>query len=113
MSIQALWTAARYGPPVITVVFNNRAYVSVKVPLHWLDGRAAKTANYVGVDLTPPDLDFVRLAEGFGVTGRRVEDPEDIRAALEEALATGEPRVIEVLTDPRETGYGLPPLPPH
>ncbi len=115
MSIQALWTVARYGLPVITVVFNNRGYVSVKAPLHWLDGRAAKTAKYLGVDLTPPDLDFIRLAEGFGVAGRRVEDPEEIRAALEEALATGEPGLLEVLTDPQETGYGLPPLspPPH
>ncbi|MBI2881986.1 MAG: thiamine pyrophosphate-binding protein [Candidatus Tectomicrobia bacterium] len=111
MSVQALWTAARYRLPVVAVVFNNRGYVSVKAPLHWLEGRAAKTGTYFGVDLTPPDLDFIQLAKGFGVAGRRVEDPEEIRSALEEALAAGEPRLVEVLTDPRETGYGLPPLP--
>jgi benzoylformate decarboxylase len=111
MSIQGLWTAARYHLPVITVVFNNRGYLSVKSPLHWLGGRAAKEASYLGVDLTPPPIDFLRLAEGFGVAGRRVEDPEEIRPALAEALAAGDPRLVEVLTDPTETGYGLPPLP--
>jgi pyruvate dehydrogenase (quinone) len=43
-----------------------------------------------------------------GLAGRRVEDPDDLGAAWDEALACDRPFVLEAVTDP-----DVPPLPPH
>jgi acetolactate synthase-1/2/3 large subunit len=40
--------------------------------------------------------DFVKLAESFGVDGRRATNPAELRTALREALAAGRPALIEV-----------------
>ena len=48
----------------------------------------------IGTDLANPD--FVRLAESFGITGRRVTDPDGLRRVLEQCLAANEPALIEV-----------------
>ncbi|HWD63959.1 MAG TPA: thiamine pyrophosphate-dependent enzyme, partial [Solirubrobacteraceae bacterium] len=56
-----------------------------------------------------PDFPFARYAEVLGLKGIRVERPEDVGPAWEEALAhTGGPVVYEAITDPE-----VPPLPPH
>jgi pyruvate dehydrogenase (quinone) len=55
-----------------------------------------------------PDFDFARYAEGIGIRGIRVERPEDVAPAWEEALATPGPVLYEAITDPE-----VPPLPPH
>ncbi len=44
----------------------------------------------------------------LGLAGERVEDPEQLGAAWERALAAGKPFVLEVLADPN-----IPPFPPH
>jgi pyruvate dehydrogenase (quinone) len=55
-----------------------------------------------------PDFHFARYAEMLGLTGIRVDQPEQIGAAWDEALAANRPVVIEAVTDPE-----VPPLPPH
>jgi pyruvate dehydrogenase (quinone) len=55
-----------------------------------------------------PDFPYARFAEMAGLKGIRVEDPDMIGAAWDEALAATVPAVIEVITDPE-----VPPLPPH
>jgi pyruvate dehydrogenase (quinone) len=55
-----------------------------------------------------PDFQFVRYAEMLGLTGIRVDQPEQIGPAWDEALAANRPVVIEAVTDPE-----VPPLPPH
>jgi pyruvate dehydrogenase (quinone) len=56
-----------------------------------------------------PNFDFARYAEVLGLKGIRVECPEDVGAAWDEALAhTAGPVVYEAITDPE-----VPPLPPH
>jgi thiamine pyrophosphate-dependent acetolactate synthase large subunit-like protein len=53
------------------------------------------------MDLTNPALDFVEIAHGMGVSGRRVTHPADIQAAVREALALEKPYVLDILMDGR------------
>jgi pyruvate dehydrogenase (quinone) len=55
-----------------------------------------------------PDFNFARYAEVLGLKGIRVERPEDVGPAWDEALAASGPVVYEAITDPE-----VPPLPPH
>jgi pyruvate dehydrogenase (quinone) len=55
-----------------------------------------------------PDFNYARYAEGIGIKGIRVERPEDVGPAWDEALAATGPVLYEAITDPE-----VPPLPPH
>jgi pyruvate dehydrogenase (quinone) len=55
-----------------------------------------------------PDFHFARYAELLGLVGIRVDKPEQIGPAWEEALSAKRPVVIEAMTDPE-----VPTLPPH
>jgi pyruvate dehydrogenase (quinone) len=55
-----------------------------------------------------PNFEFARYAEVLGLKGIKVERPEDVAPAWEEALAADRPVVYEAITDPE-----VPPLPPH
>lgn len=100
MTVQELATAARYGLPVKIVVLNNGSLGQIK----WEQMLFLGNPEF-GCDLAP--VDFSRVAEGFGVHGVRVEDPERLDAALDEAFADAGPVVVDVVVDPAE-----PMLPP-
>jgi thiamine pyrophosphate-dependent acetolactate synthase large subunit-like protein len=51
------------------------------------------------MDLTQPGLDFIEIAHGMGIEGRRVTNPDEIQPAVQQALASNVPYVVEVLTD--------------
>ena len=104
---QALWTMARHRVPVVTIICNNRSYISQKAILYQMGGLAAETGRYIGTDLVDPEVDFVGLAESLGVHGVRVERPDDIGASVREALSSGAPYLIDVLIDEKEAGSGL------
>ena len=55
-----------------------------------------------------PDFAFARYAEVLGLKGIRVEKPEDVGPAWDDALSSDRPVVFEAITDPE-----VPPLPPH
>jgi pyruvate dehydrogenase (quinone) len=55
-----------------------------------------------------PDFDYAGYARLLGLHGVRVDRPEDVGAAWDEALAAGRPALVEFVTDPE-----VPPLPPH
>lgn len=96
-SIQALWTAAHHRLPIPFIVLSNREYRILKHNLDIYRRRFATGSNlpYAQMDLTDPDLGFVAMAAGMGVAGVRVTEPEELRAAVAEALACGAPRLID------------------
>ncbi|HZX29939.1 MAG TPA: thiamine pyrophosphate-requiring protein [Rhodocyclaceae bacterium] len=55
-----------------------------------------------------PDFPYAQYGSLLGLNGIRVEDPEEIGPAWEEALGADRPTVLEMVTDP-----DVPPLPPH
>ena len=69
-TISALWTQAREGLDVTTVIFSNRSYAILDMELDRVGavgrGRAARSL----LDLSRPDLDFVALATGHGRPGQ-------------------------------------------
>jgi acetolactate synthase-1/2/3 large subunit len=85
---QELATAARYGIGVVVVVFNDGAYGNVA-----RDMDEAFGGSY-GAELENPD--FVKLAEAFGVEGRRVETPEELGAEIAAALSEDRPALVEM-----------------
>ncbi|HJX61136.1 MAG TPA: thiamine pyrophosphate-dependent enzyme, partial [Dehalococcoidia bacterium] len=98
-TIQALWTAAHHRIPVTYVICNNASYRILKINMLDYLGEAAAQRRFMAMDLTDPLLDFARIAEAFGVRGRRVEHPDDLAPALREALAAGEPSLVDVVVE--------------
>ncbi|MDQ3506907.1 MAG: benzoylformate decarboxylase [Actinomycetota bacterium] len=91
-SIQSLWTAARYRLPVAFIVINNSGYSILK-----------SFRNLLGMEGVPgldvPDADLVKIANGFGVEGERVEEPDDLRAAIKRALSSERPYLLDIMVD--------------
>ena len=87
-SIQALWTTVQQKAPVITIVLQNSDYSALKGFCDFTQvGR-----NVPGMDI--PDIDIVKIAQGYGMTAQQVDRPEDLEAALKEAFAANGPRLI-------------------
>ncbi|WP_170319712.1 thiamine pyrophosphate-dependent enzyme [Polyangium spumosum] len=87
-------TAVRYGIPAVWVVLNDRRYGIVE--------HGMRASGYDPVETTLPDTDFVRIAQGLGALGEKVEREEELEAALRAALAAGGPFVLDVRVDPEE-----------
>ena len=67
--------------------------------------RQAAGLPHYGVELKNPN--FAKLAEAVGLMGLRVEDPAEVRPALEQALKSSGPVLVDVVTDPNV--LSLPP----
>jgi benzoylformate decarboxylase len=102
-SIQALWTAAHHDLAVVFVILNNREYRILKHNMDVYRQRfgAKPDRGYPNMDLVGPDLGFVDLARGLGVAGERVAKPDELRPALERALAAGRPFLLDVAIEGR------------
>jgi acetolactate synthase-1/2/3 large subunit len=96
-TLQALWTQAREGLNVTTVVLANRSYAILNMELHRVGADAGGPLARRLLDLTDPELDFCDLARGMGVPARRVENAEDLLAALESGFADAGPTLVEVV----------------
>lgn len=95
-SIQALYSAARENLAIVFVIANNASYRIIKQRIHAAQGHSAQSGTYVGVDLDQPRIDYVRIAQGFGLTAMRVANIADFRGALAEALKRNSPSLIDV-----------------
>ena len=96
-TLQSLWTQAREGLNVTTIVFANRTYQILRGEF---DGVGAGEPGQRAMDmltLDRPNLDWVSLAKGMGVPGRSVSTADDFTKALAEAFADNGPRLIEVV----------------
>ncbi|GAA4536838.1 benzoylformate decarboxylase [Pseudonocardia xishanensis] len=89
--ITALWTAARYGIPVIFIILKNGTYGALRWFADVLD-----VGDVPGMDV--PGIDFSRLAEGYGVSATSVRTVPEFSAAFRAALAGVRPTLIEVET---------------
>jgi benzoylformate decarboxylase len=99
-SASGFWTQARYGIPVMTVIWNNKNYQTVRRGFHRYGGNMAKTGHYAGMYLGDPDIDFVQLAASQGVKGEKANDQAQLRAALKrgiQATKDGNPYVVEAM----------------
>jgi len=93
-SIQALWTAAKYGANVLFVVVDNEGYYILK------GFRDAEGIGDTVPGLDVPGLDLVKIAEGMGVRGERVEEANALAEALKRGVAAKWPYLINVFVEP-------------
>ncbi|MGQ0824291.1 MAG: acetolactate synthase large subunit [Actinomycetota bacterium] len=100
-TLQALWTQAREGLDVTTVLFDNRSYAILHIELGRVGAGAGGPRARSLLDLSNPDLDFVALARGMGVDAARAQDSEDLAARIERAFVEPGPHVIVVPLSPR------------
>ena len=103
-----LITAQKYfhqwdDPRLVVLVLNNQDLNQVT----W-EQRALQGDPQNPMTQRIPDVHYAEFARMIGLDGVRVEKPEDIDGAWQEAFASDRPFVLDVVTDPN-----VPPLPPH
>ena len=91
-----LETAARYGINTVTVVNNNHSLNQEK---HGNERYYQGEQGNVDELWVFPDTDFAKIAQDMGCFGIRVDQPNQIQSAIEEAIASGKPAVVDVVSD--------------
>lgn len=92
MTGQEMATAKQYGANIITIVYNNEGYNSIR-----MHQEAQYPGRQYGTDLVNPD--FAGLGAAYGALGLRVSRDEEFLPALKQAMSTDKSALIEVLTD--------------
>src|SRR5438128_570866 len=90
MTMNALFTAAQYRIPVVTVVFNNSVLGWVK------DGQRRRGNRFIASELGRND--YARIAQAMGCMGVRVETLKDLVGELDRVKGAKEPIVLDVVT---------------
>jgi acetolactate synthase I/II/III large subunit len=96
-TLQALWTQAREGLDVTTLILANQSYAILKGEMANVGARNPGRRALDMLSLDRPALDWVDLARGMGVEGERVEDAQTLTAALDRGLATPGPYLVEAV----------------
>ena len=87
-----LETARREGAPIVVVIANDQAWGMIKG-----GQKLVYDERYIGVDLS--DVRYDKLAEALGCYGERITKPSQIRPALQRAVDSGLPAVLDVAVD--------------
>ncbi len=98
-------TAVRFNLPVVAIVGNDAGWGQIRTPQVQMVGEERAVAT----SLAPTRYD--RIVAAMGGYGEHVDNPADLRPALERAFASGKPACIDVTIDPRgmaKTGASTP-----
>ncbi|PKB80994.1 MAG: hypothetical protein BZY88_07365 [SAR202 cluster bacterium Io17-Chloro-G9] len=102
MTVQGLWTAANENLPVLYIICNNRSYRILKLNMNIyqteLLERETLAGQYIGMDFAQP-FNIAGIANAMGVYGQSIEDPAELGPAVQAALASGKPAVLDVVID--------------
>lgn len=96
MSVGELETISRLNLPIVLIQCSNGTYGWIKELQHLYHEQ-----RYYSVDFTA--VDYAAIARGFGLDGYQVTDPADLERVLRNALASGKPSFIDVVTEPQMT----------
>ena len=110
-TIQALWTIAHEGLDVTTVILNNRSYGILNIELERVGADKIGPKAKAQLDLSEPAIDFVAMAKGMGVPAQRVATAENFNTALENAVKTRGPYLIDAVVPSEYEGLKLKALP--
>lgn len=95
-SPQALWSAAHEEVPVVFVVLNNLEYGILKDFMLNQPQYNARQHGFLAMDISNPKIDFQSLAKSMGVEASFVSSHQEISDAVEAALSSGKPHLIEI-----------------
>ena len=93
-------TAIRKGLPIVVAISNDQGWGMIRHSQQLRLGEAIPTGTELGI------IHYHKLVEALGGKGMLVEQPGDIRPALEEAFASGKTACINVMTDPATISPG-------
>ncbi len=96
-TLQALWTQAREGLDVTTVIFNNGSYAILEMELGRVGAGTPGPLAHGMLEIARPDLDFAVLARGMGVAATRATTAEEFTTQLERALGEDGPVLVEAM----------------
>ncbi|MEC8960414.1 MAG: thiamine pyrophosphate-binding protein [Chloroflexota bacterium] len=103
MTIQGLWTAANDNIPCIFVICNNGMYRVLKVNFDVYQREILQQKESSGENLPysdfPTPFDVSSIASSMGVHGERITDPAEIAPAVQRAVASGKPAVLDIVID--------------
>ncbi|MDD1715567.1 MAG: biosynthetic-type acetolactate synthase large subunit [Methanolinea sp.] len=102
MNIQELGTVSQYRIPVKVAILNNRFLGMVR---QWQELFYDRRYSYTEL----PPVDFVKVANAYGVDGIRVESCEDVMPALKAAVATDGPFVLDFRVEREENVFPMVP----
>lgn len=94
---QALWTMARENLDITTVILNNGSYAILNIELMRVGVQNPGPKALSMLDLKNPALDWVSISEGMGVPASKATTVDELRSALDDALAAKGPRLIEAI----------------
>ena len=103
MNSQELATVVQNDIPVIVVIINNGYLGMVR---QWQELFYDKRYSHTFIK---GSVDFVKLAEAYGALGLRAERPSEVRPAIEEAIKSGRPTVIDVIVECEANVYPMVP----
>jgi len=103
MTIQGLWTAANDNIPCIFVICNNGMYRVLKVNFDVYQREILQQKESAGENLPysdfPTPFDVAAIATSMGVHGEKITDPAEIAPAVQRAVASGKPAVLDIVID--------------
>jgi acetolactate synthase-1/2/3 large subunit len=103
-TISALWTMAREQLDITVVILNNRAYAILQLELMRVGASGAGPKAQSLLDLSDPNLDFVAIAEGFGVPASRATTTDELAAQFRAAVSERGPHLIDAVMSPPQFG---------
>ena len=98
--LAALGVCQEHNLPIMIVLYNNYGYHSQKsgVPRFFPNGFAVKNQDFIGISINPSP-DYAMIARAFDGYGEKVEEPSEVRAALQrglKAVAAGQMALIDI-----------------
>lgn len=103
MNSQELATVVQNDIPVVTVILNNGYLGMVRQWQELFYDRRYSCTCIKG------SVDFVKLAEAYGALGLRAEKPSEVRSAIEEAVRSGRPAIVDVIVECEANVYPMVP----
>lgn len=101
---EELATAVMYNLPILVIIINNGYLSLIRQQEKYNFNMNFEVETWYEDQL----VDFVKFAEAHGAYGERVETPEDIKPALQRAINTGRPAIIDIIVE-RDTDASMGP----
>lgn len=95
-TVQSLWTQAREKLPVTTIILSNRKYQILLGEYQNVGANPGRTAMDM-LDLSNPDMDWVKIAGGMGVEGARATTLDQLGDLMAQSSSRSGPFLIELM----------------
>ena len=99
-TVQSLWTMAREGLNIKTIICNNSGYRIVDLEMIRAGVRGIGARARSLVDLNAPEIDWVSLAKGLGVPAARVTTADQLAGVLRRQIDQPGPYLIDAVLEP-------------